>query len=297
MCRVRRLAVIGLALGLLLSMVALAGAQGVTPSVTVNDQPIVDGKVTIAEVVSDGPGWLVIHAQKDGKPGPVIGHSPVAAGVNSDVVVEIDVANATETLYAMLHTDAGEIGTYEFPGPDAPVAVDGKVVTPAFQVTGGLAMAMETVTPEITVVDQEVTDGTVVIPVAIAAEPGWVVIHIDGGGKPGPVIGWAPVQAGENRDVKVSIDVQKATETLFAMLHVDRGAMGTYEFPGADVPVKVNDRVVVKPFKAMMMLPTTLPETGGVLVPWLAALLVALGGLVLAGGVGLILVRRARQIG
>jgi predicted lipoprotein with Yx(FWY)xxD motif/polyisoprenoid-binding protein YceI len=35
----------------------------------------------------------------------------------------------------MLHSDAGEVGTFEFPdGPDGPVMVDEKVVTPAFKV-------------------------------------------------------------------------------------------------------------------------------------------------------------------
>jgi plastocyanin len=108
----------------------------ITPSVTVADQEIADGKVVVAEVVSDGPGWLVIHAQADGKPGPILGYSPVADGANAEVIVEIDAAKATETLYAMLHTDAGEIGTWEFPnGPDAPVMVGEQVVTPAFKVS------------------------------------------------------------------------------------------------------------------------------------------------------------------
>ncbi len=35
----------------------------------------------------------------------------------------------------MLHTDGGEVGTFEFPdGPDGPVMVDGKVITPSFKV-------------------------------------------------------------------------------------------------------------------------------------------------------------------
>jgi plastocyanin len=113
----------------------------ITPSVTVADQAIVDGKVTIAQVVSAGPGWLVIHAQKDGQPGSVLGYSPVKEGDNQDVVVVIDVAKATGTLYAMLHRDAGTVGSYEFPGSDGPVLVSGQVVTPAFAVTGGLAAA------------------------------------------------------------------------------------------------------------------------------------------------------------
>jgi plastocyanin len=49
---------------------------------------------------------------------------------------------ATTTLYAMLHTDAGQVGTWEFPGgDDAPVRVGEQVVSPAFnlQVASGEA--------------------------------------------------------------------------------------------------------------------------------------------------------------
>jgi predicted lipoprotein with Yx(FWY)xxD motif len=107
----------------------------VVPTVMVADQEIVDGSVTIVEIVSDGAGWLVVHAQVDGKPGPILGYAPVADGVNNDVVIEIDDENASETLYAMLHTDGGEVGAFEFPdGPDGPVMVEEKVVTPPFKV-------------------------------------------------------------------------------------------------------------------------------------------------------------------
>ena len=92
---------------------SIAQIRSRTPGNTVADQKIVDSKVTIAKVVSDGPGWLVIHAQSDGKAGPVLGYSPVTDGFNADVTVEIDIANAAETLYAMLHTDAGELGAYQ----------------------------------------------------------------------------------------------------------------------------------------------------------------------------------------
>lgn len=106
-----------------------------TPSVVVVDQEILNGTVKIDSVVSQGPGWLVVHAQNDGAPGPILGYSQVTDGENSGVVVEIDAANATDTLYAMLHTDSGELGVFEFPnGADTPVSVDGQVVTPGFQV-------------------------------------------------------------------------------------------------------------------------------------------------------------------
>jgi plastocyanin len=214
------------------------------PSVTVQGQAVVDGKVTIAEVVSDGPGWLVVHAQVDGKPGPVLGYSPVKDGVNSDVIVELDVANATETLYAMLHTDAGQTGTYEFPGPDGPVSIDGQVVTPAFQVSG-LAMLI----PAVSVSDQEIAAGSVTVAEVVSDGPGWLVVHAQADGKPGPVLGYSPVKAGVNSDVVVQLDIANATETLYAMLHTDAGQVGTYEFPGNDVPVTVEEQVVTPAFQ------------------------------------------------
>jgi len=122
----------------------------ITPSVTVADQEIVEDSVMIAEVVSDGPGWLVVHAQADGKPGPILGYSAVGSGTNAGVMVSIDTSSATETLYAMLHTDAGEIGTWEFPnGPDAPVMVGEQVITPAFKVSNQAAVVQSepTATP------------------------------------------------------------------------------------------------------------------------------------------------------
>ena len=102
----------------------------IIPAVSVSDQSIESGSVTVAQVTSDGPGWIVIHAQAEGKPGPILGFSRVKDGENADVLVDIDATKATETLFAMLHSDLGEEGSFEFPeGPDTPVKVGDKVVT------------------------------------------------------------------------------------------------------------------------------------------------------------------------
>jgi plastocyanin len=114
-----------------------AAKAAAMPSVSVADQPIKDDTVTVAKVVSNGPGWIVIHADKNGAPGPVLGYAPVKDGENGDVAVKLAAEGRTETLYAMLHTDAGTVGTYEFPGADGPVAMDGQVIALAFKVTGG----------------------------------------------------------------------------------------------------------------------------------------------------------------
>jgi plastocyanin len=245
---------------------APAAESTITPSVTVADQEIVDGKVTIAEVVSAGLGWLVIHAQADGKPGPILGYSAVASGANTTVVVEIDASGATETLYAMLHTDAGEVGAWEFPnGPDAPVMVGEQVVTPAFAVTGGLATAEE-ILPSVTVADQEIVEDKVTIAEVVSDGPGWLVIHTQADGKPGPILGYSPVASGANAAVVVEIDASSATETLYAMLHTDAGEIGTWEFPnGPDVPVMVGEQVVTPAF--MVSTQATAAESAPTAVP------------------------------
>ena len=284
MSHVRRWFGLGLALLMLFGLASLAAAQ-MTPSVTVSDQAIVNGKVTVEKVVSNGPGWIVIHAQKDGKPGPILGFSPVTDGENSNVVVEIDATGATPTLYAMLHTDAGQVGTWEFPdGPDVPVKVNDQIVTPPFNVTVGVGVA-----------DQSIAGGTVTVARVFSDGPGWIVIHAQKDGKPGPILGFSPVADGENSDVSVNIDTTGATPVLYAMLHTDAGQVGTWEFPdGPDVPVKVGDAIITPSFNVTGGLPSTLPETGGAAIPGASILLLAVGGLILLGGLGLAFARRPR---
>ena len=168
--------VLGIALVLVLAFAA--AAQTVTPSVSVSDQAAKDGMVMIDEVVAAQDGWLVIHAQKDGGIGPVIGYAAVTAGSNTYLTVEIDPMGATETLYAMLHIDEGVKGTYEFPGADGPALVDGKPVTPPFMLTNYADMMamhsmVETAAPEML----PVTGGEMVEESQTATSP-WLLLVV-----------------------------------------------------------------------------------------------------------------------
>ena len=119
-----------------------AAMSATTPSVTVKDQALTDNRVIIDTVVSDGPGWLVIHAAKGNTVGDVIGWAAVASGSNSNVVVAFsDPSKVTPTLYAMLHVDKGAVGKYEFPGADVPAMAGGQMVNPPFKITGGMMPA------------------------------------------------------------------------------------------------------------------------------------------------------------
>src|SRR5690606_27799110 len=199
---------------------------------------------------SDGPGWMVIHADEVGGPGPVIGWTAVEAGENSDVEGELDPTGITETLHAMLHVDAGVEGEYDFPGDDVPAQdADGNVVMLPFAVSGFHDMTMME-NEFLTVEDQSLSEtNSVVVPRVVSDGPGWMVIHADDAGGPGPVIGWPGVEDGENTDVEVEIDPAGLTDTVHAMLHVDVGVEGEYEFPGDDIPAfDEDDNIIMLPF-------------------------------------------------
>ena len=69
---------------------------------------------------------------------PVVGHAAIPEGDSKDVVITLDTPVATGvSLWPMLHTDAGTIGTYEFPGPDGPVKNGADIVMKKITVTVG----------------------------------------------------------------------------------------------------------------------------------------------------------------
>jgi hypothetical protein len=199
-------------------------------------------------VLSTENGFLVIHQDSgEGSPGPVAGYTPVTAGLNLDVAVELDPAMLTPVVFPMLHVDTGEAGVYEFgtvEGADGPVRVNDQVVT--FPVN--IAPSYNASEP------QSLAEGTVTLDWVHADAIGWLVIHSSVDGGPGPVAGVAPVNFGINRNVVVNVDLSgiegAATDQVFPMLHYDNAAIGSYEFgsvEGADGPVIVGGNVVVGP--------------------------------------------------
>jgi LPXTG-motif cell wall-anchored protein len=90
------------------------------------------------------------------------------------------------------------------------------------------------------------------------------VAHLDENGAPGKVLGHTAVKAGESKDVKIMLSEDvPAGGKLWPMLHVDAGTIGTYEFPGADVPVKDAAGNIVMKQITVTAAPAGLPRTGG----------------------------------
>lgn len=149
--------------------------EQVAAAVIVRDQDVIDWTVVVPEAEISTPGWLVIHADQDGSPGPVLGYAPLEEGVNQEVLVEVDQEQITPTLYAMLHEDTGEAGVYDFPDADPPVRVNGSVVVKPFQVE-----FEEFVSQEVTI---EVLDSAY-DPGEITIEPGTTVVWAQTGSLP-----------------------------------------------------------------------------------------------------------------
>lgn len=121
-----------------------------------------------------------------------------------------------------------------------------------------LTFAQEpTPTPQVIVSDQVIDNNTVVIDEVIAETFGFIVIHAqDSEGNIGGAIGLALIHAGSNQNISVELEMINVTPTLYAMLHIDTEPYGNYQFgevEGADVPVIVDDEIVVTSFEVAVI--------------------------------------------
>jgi hypothetical protein len=84
--------------------------------------------LTVYTVMSDGPGWVVFHADEDGVPGKILKYIWVSDGISRINVVEVLEEMSSEQIHVMLHHDFGWTGYFEFPRTDEPVMVDNEIV-------------------------------------------------------------------------------------------------------------------------------------------------------------------------
>jgi hypothetical protein len=94
---------------------------------------------------------------------------------------------------------------------------------------------------DIIVKDQDLKSGAVLVSMVDALKPGWVAFFTDEKDQPGKLLGYTEVPAGTTSDVSVTVNASSAPSKMIAMLLVDAGKIGTFEYPGPDVAVKNAD--------------------------------------------------------
>lgn len=293
-----------LALALLIATITTVSAQTEASSITVEGASLKDETtLVIPAAVIAVDGWIVVHdSDADGNiVAPAIISEPVALSAGSHEAIEITLTDAKadgDKVFPMLHIDAGVIGTYEFPGADTPVKNGEDTVVVPLTLAAAEVEAEESAPvteSSITVTEMADLSGkTVMVPSATIAQDGWIVIHDSDadGNIVAPAIISEPVaiKAGTTDDIAITLtnDITDDGHKVFVMLHVDAGVVGTYEFPGADAPVKNGEATVVVPFqlKVAPAAPATMPTTGTsntlVITLFAVAVLMVLGGVFVA---------------
>ncbi|MCI4660847.1 MAG: hypothetical protein MRY63_03365 [Neomegalonema sp.] len=122
-------------LGLTATVALADGHMHMNKAVNAGDQDVSSGVVRALGVTAPENGWLVVHRTDESmKPGPVVGHAPLAAGENADVAAILtEKVKPGEMLMLMVHSEAGgtETGIFEYTlgaKEDGPIKPDGKLV-------------------------------------------------------------------------------------------------------------------------------------------------------------------------
>jgi len=118
-----------------------AAVPAATGTLSAADQTSNGKSVMVASVdlqAGGKGGWVALHADLNGKPGPVKYEVAVPAGASTNVTIPTPGGIPTGAYWPMLHVDDHTIGTYEFPqvsGADLPAMANGMVVMKKIMVT------------------------------------------------------------------------------------------------------------------------------------------------------------------
>ncbi|HTP11614.1 MAG TPA: hypothetical protein VMP08_25345 [Anaerolineae bacterium] len=228
-----------------------SSAKAIADGITVHNQDISSGLALIDSVTTNQDGWVVLYRSPNFDPGNIVGYAPVYRGTNTDLLVKVDANKVKDqpTLWAQLHADAGIQNVFEWGNSvrladgtsiqvfnDYPVIQNNGYIRASFATTASPATAS---TPsskskdQISIGNQSLNTGVIVIDSVTAAQDGWVVLYRSPNFGPGDIVGYAPVYQGTNYGVKVTVDTARLKDQppeLWARLHVDQGIPNIFEW-------------------------------------------------------------------
>ena len=195
--------------------------------------------LVVKRVLAPSDGWVVVHADMDGKPGLRVGLAQVKRGESLDVRVPLEGLTTPKVIVA-LHADRGTPGEYDFDmmnkemSPDRPFFVNeaelARVVT-----VRDFGLPVNASDASLVASDQIEETKTVTVSRVEAPADAWVVVHLENdGGGPGQRVGLTHVDAGVSEDLKVKLYPLPLTDTLIVALHADLGDPGLFNFDMED---------------------------------------------------------------
>ena len=112
-----------------------------------------------------------------------------------------------------------------------------------------------TLPSSITIRNQDLSSGVIMVDSVNAPMDGWIVIYKNPNFTTGMIVGYAPVHQGVNTNVKVTIDTMKVGQVpmLWARLQADNGVPGLFEWglrnqPYNDTPIMQNGQYIMTGF-------------------------------------------------
>jgi hypothetical protein len=256
-----------------------AKAAAPAAPIVIADQDLTSGVIVASSVTSPVDGWIVVYKDPSNfTAGEIVGYAPVHAGLNNDVKITLKTAKVGDlpTLWAVLQADNGVPGVFEWGlkndgHDDGPIVQKGHDIVSSFGTAAAMAattMASAPVaaapaaaaapvvtTHPISVRNQDLSSGVIVVDSVSAPQDGWVVVYKNPNLASGEIVGYAPVHQGANTGVKVTLNTAKIGEapTLWAVLHADNDLKGVFEWgwkgqPYNDPPIAVNGHEIVAPF-------------------------------------------------
>ncbi|MBA3653928.1 MAG: hypothetical protein H0W70_07010 [Actinobacteria bacterium] len=93
--------------------------------------------------------------------------------------------------------------------------------------------------------DQEGKGKAIKLPRVYLKEKGYVAVHADAGGAPGPVLGVSDLlEAGDHKKVRIKLEKPLTSAAdVWPMIHVEDNNNSTYDFPNGDAPAKIGEQV------------------------------------------------------
>lgn len=222
---------------------------GPTGSITITDdaQTLTDNTILVNEVTISTDGWLVARkVNADQSFSAVLADTLLQEGTSTNLEIQLDNMNDQnvtledgDVIVFVLHQDDGD-GQFEY--VDESSTADQTIKNAAGSAVTETVVVSQ---PSVTIEDQSVVNGQIIVQNVSITEPAWVVVYNDAGGTidETDIIGRTLVSPDSPDNVVVDLDddfTPTAGQNIYTRIHFDDPADETWTFEDdntQDVPM------------------------------------------------------------